>query len=629
MCGLVAVLDARSDGRSHTAAVQRACDAIAHRGPDDEGAFFDGPVALGFRRLSILDLSPAGHQPMTSQDGAWTLVFNGEIYNFLELRRGLIDAGVQLRSDSDTEVLLELLAREGPQCLSRCNGMWALAAWHAPTKALVLARDPWGIKTLYVSEQNGSITCCSEIKGLRAAGCDLGGVDALEARLFLEHHELDTGERTFFAGVRRLAPGVIERHRVGHPVEQSRAGDGAAPLPAGLGPNASDEAWSEAFREAFLHAVKLRMRADVDAGTSLSGGLDSTAIACATARFLQAERASNCRHAFTVHTPEFDESRYIEPVVQQTGARWHVTTGDAATLQAAFPGFRRAHDQPVHTLTALAGYLVMDLAAQAGVKVLLNGQGSDELLAGYPSSELPWLRSLIRERGAAEAWAQASALRGSRPAGLRMVAQAAAGQALRTLPSAVELALRGGAIQARRGAPPLWAADGPLAATTPPRLPESLDLHRHLLENEHRSPLPTYLRIEDINSSAFSIEARLPFLDPHVVAIARAAPAHILRRGPWNKSLLRQILPGLVPDIVWQRRDKMGFPVPAAAWLRGPLREPFRDVLADPKLKARGWYDVPRLRRERDAFLADAAAGLRPELHRVFLLELWAQDHLD
>lgn len=629
MCGLVAVLDAHGDGRSHTASVQRACDAIAHRGPDDSGAFFDGPVALGFRRLSILDLSPAGHQPMTSQDGTWTLVFNGEIYNFLELRRGLVDAGVQLRSDSDTEVLLELLAREGPQCLSRCNGMWALAAWHAPTQALYLARDPWGIKTLYIAEHKGSIVCCSEIKGLRAAGCDLGGIDALEARQFLEHHELDTGERTFFRGVRRLQPGVVERHRVGHPVERSRSGDGAAPLPPGLGPGASADAWTEAFRGAFLDAVKLRMRADVDAGTSLSGGLDSTAIACATARFLQAERASNCRHAFTVHAPEFDESRYIEPVVRQTGARWHVTTGDAATLREAFPGFRRAHDQPVHTLTALAGYLVMGLAARAGVKVLLNGQGSDELLAGYPSSELPWLRSLIRQRGAAEAWEQASALRGSRSAGLRMVAQAAAGQVLRALPSAVELAVRGGSWQTRRRASPLWSPHGPLAAALPAQLPDSLDLHRHLLDNEHRSPLPTYLRIEDINSSAFSIEARLPFLDPHVVAIARAAPADILRRGPWNKALLRQILPGLVPDIVWQRREKMGFPVPAAAWLRGPLRQPFEAVLADDRIAARGWYDVTQLRRARDAFLAETAGGLPPMLHRVFLLELWAQDHLD
>ncbi len=631
MCGIIAIFDHDGAAERHREALERGLASIRHRGPDDDGVAIDGPAALGFRRLSILDLSPGGHQPMVSQDGSWTLVFNGEIYNFLELRAELERQGHAFRSDSDTEVLVEMLAREGIDALARCNGMWGLAAWHAPSQRLYVARDPWGIKPVYVTEQRGWIAFSSEIKAFGAMDCDLGGIDPETASRFLAYHEMDTDTRTFWRGVRAIAPGAVECYAQGVAHTTASSGNGAGTLPPSLAHgDASESAWVDAFRDALLSAVRLRMRADVDAGTCLSGGLDSTVIACATGRFLSAERASNCRHAFTAHAPEFDERRYIEPVVAQIGAQWHLTEGTPSELTELFPLFRAAHDQPVHSLAALSGFSLMRLASRSGVRVLLNGQGSDELLAGYSSSVMPWLRSIRRERGPAYALAEATRHAGSRRGGMRLFAQAEAGSMLRAMPPELESRAR----QLRQRAEPglragLWRADGPLGAAAPRSRPDSDDLHRALLASEHMSPLPTYLRLEDINSSAFSLEARLPFLDPQVVAIARAAPAWMLRRGPLNKYLLRAAMPGLVPEVVWQRKDKMGFPVPQGRWLRGTLRPHFDAVLSDDAIAARGWYDAARVRAARDAFLRDGDHQIPLPLLRVFLLEMWAQDHFD
>ena len=637
MCGLVGVFETSGDAEARRGDLQRGCDAIAHRGPDDSGLHLDGPCGLGFRRLSILDLHIAGHQPMTSADGAWTIVFNGEIYNFLELRRELVADGMVLRSDSDTEVLLELLARDGVACLPRLNGMWAFLAWHAPTQTMLACRDPWGIKPLYICERAEGVAFASEIKAMIAMGLDLGPIDGEVALTFLADHELDVDERTMWRGVRAVRPGELLRMRLGQTLERGDAGasvgmdDPTLPVHGvELDDPLYDAACIESFREAFLSSVRLRMRADVAAGTCLSGGLDSTSIACATASSLGAERSADMQHAFTFLAKEFDESRYIEPVVAQIGARWHVAKAEDAVLVEAFPAFRRAHDQPVHSLAAFAGFLLMRLAAQANVRVLLNGQGSDELLAGYPSSVLPWLRTLLREQGLAAALEQAGQEAGSRAGGVRLLGQALAGLGVRGLPPALESAARA-ALQRRHQATatPLWRVGGPLGQRSLTARPESMDLQRHLDTNLRRSPLPLYLRVEDINSSALSIEARLPFLDPVLVGLARKAPARLLRRDGRNKYLLRAILPGLVPPVVWQRADKMGFPVPQGRWLRGPLRPHFDEVLDEQGLHARGWYDVPAVIRARDAFLAESGPTIPAPLLRVFLLEMWARDHFD
>ncbi|MFZ4580307.1 MAG: asparagine synthase (glutamine-hydrolyzing) [Myxococcota bacterium] len=633
MCGLVGLFDRQGHAARHRDAVQRATNVLAHRGPDDSGYLDDGPIAFGFRRLSILDLTPAGHQPMTSHDGEWAVVFNGEIYNYRELRAELVSAGVVFRSDSDTEVLVQALCLWGPRSFDRFNGMWAVLAWHRPSQTLYACRDPWGIKPLYVSELGEATVFASEIKALRSIGCSTREVDPVAARRFLDEGELDVDTRTMFRDVKRLQPGTLYRYRAGEPVFESRYQEGAltANVPQYNHDEQSEQTFIELFREAFLSSVRLRLRADVEVGTCLSGGLDSTAIACATGRFLDEEGVPECRHAFTALLPEYDESAFIRPVVEQVGANWHVTVASDDHLMAEATRFFEIHDEPVHSLSPLAGFLVMGLAARSQVKVLLNGQGSDELLAGYDSSVLPHLRSLIREDGLGYAFSEGRAQADSAAIGVGLVARAQAGLLLNALPPSVETSLRRAWAALELGTGHYAMPGGPLGAPLAQQHRPSEDLQVALLDQVYRSPLPLYLRIEDANSSAFSLEARLPFLDPNLVAVAHAAPARLLRRNGLNKYMLRQILPGLVPEVVWQRRDKMGFPVPVGRWLRGPLRELFTETLSEARLRRRGWYSVSRVTRDVDRFLQDRTPGSPPPpaLMRLFLLERWARSHLD
>ncbi|MBI5607381.1 MAG: asparagine synthetase B, partial [Deltaproteobacteria bacterium] len=214
MCGLVGVL-LPNGAQERANDIRRACDAMVHRGPDDQGQFFQGPVGLGFRRLSILDLTPGGHQPMTSADGEWTVVFNGEIYNFIELRRELRAAGRELHSESDTEVLVEGLSLWGLRTFDRCNGMWAVLAWHVPTQTLYVVRDPWGIKPLVTARLDNGWAFASEIGGLKALGCQIGELNLQVASHFLTTGELDIGDHTAFTAVRRLLPGRVYAYRAG------------------------------------------------------------------------------------------------------------------------------------------------------------------------------------------------------------------------------------------------------------------------------------------------------------------------------------------------------------------------------------------------------------------------------
>ncbi len=598
-------------------------DAIAHRGPDDQGIFVDPSVVLGFRRLSVLDLTPAGHQPMSSPDGTWTLVFNGEIYNYIELAEELRGLGAHLSGHGDTEVLATALQLWGPRALERCNGMWALLAWHAPSQTLYAARDPWGIKPLFRLKDSRGVWFSSEIKALRAAGCDIGTANTEVISRFIHTGELDDGVQTCLSEVERLVPGVLYRFQGGRQVSAEPYADGTANelTPRLFDDGHTDGEYIEAFRHAFLRSVHLRLRADVPVGASLSGGLDSTAVLCAAARRLDEVGSGVCRLAFTALIPEFDESPYIRPVIAQTGAQWHVTEAADASIEQLAPRFLHLTDEPVHGLAPLAGFLVMELAARHGIKVILNGQGADELMAGYQSYNVPSIRSYLAEAGLQAAWKHAQAEAGDKRRGAMDLVRAEAAAVLRHWPT-IDREVRRWPSADVRQTRSLLSAQSDLR-TVRRRADDFAGgtLQEALHHSLTRALLPLYLRIEDQNSSAFSIEARLPFLDPGVVALARRAPVRLLRSGGLGKILLRSILPGLVPPPVWQRRDKLGFPVPSQRWLRGPLRKQVLSALDPEKLKRRNWYDVPAVIGQRDHLLAGGTVSAA--MVRLIQVELW------
>ncbi len=604
---------------------------MTHRGPDDEGTFADGPLGFGFRRLSILDISPAGHQPMSSADGRHTIVFNGEVYNFLELREELMAGGETFRTDGDTEVILAAYRRWGAGCFERFNGMWGLCIWDRDTGTLVASRDRFGIKPLYLGRRADRWLLGSELAALRTLDPQPPRIHRARAVDYLDMGLLDHTDDSALAGWKRLRPGHVLTLKPGD--QQGReeafyrledAGDSERRARVLADPDGAEgRRLIEEFHDAFLDSVRLRLRADVPVGTCLSGGLDSTGIVAASARVAGEARSGNARHAFSAITPEFDESRWIQAIVDATGVSLTRAVLDDTTLAHAVEGMLTRQDEPVHSLTPLAGYQVFKAANEAGVTVLLNGQGADELLAGYESYVAGFIVSILSEHGALAAMKQWRR-EGVNLRDARAVLRSLAGP----IGDAVASRLRarglvsGGLVDAGVRADVLdqtW-----LARADVPR-----SLEPALIDSVTNFPLPLYLRIEDRNAMAWSREARLPFLDPKLVALARTAPAILKRRDGYNKWMQREAFRNLLPEVVRSRREKMGFPVPAGRWLRGPLRDLLLDTLSPDRLRQRGLYDVPRLIATRDAFLASDSLLAPADMYRAFLFEAWARRHVD
>ena len=629
MCGFVAMLLDDAGAQVDELVLHRATDALLHRGPDDEGHYSEGPIGLGFRRLAILDLSPAGHQPMHSACGRYVIVFNGEIYNFIELRSELESYGDTFRSGSDTEVILAAFARWGAGCFARFNGMWALCIWDREDRVLTASRDRFGIKPLYIAHRGDRWLLGSELPAL-------GKLDPLpriphlaQATDYLLHGFIDHDEQSAIEGYKRVKPGTFLTLRPGarsptegryYRLEEQQDRDRTRRILADPSGRETDRI-AEELRDAIIDAVRLRLRADVPVGTCLSGGLDSASIVCATAHVAEESRSGNARHAFSAMMKQFDERPYIDAVTQQTGVKLTKADVSDASIAETAEQVLRFHDEPVHTLTPIAGSLVFKAALEQGVTVLLNGQGADELLAGYGGFVPSYLHSLVHERGPLEAlrqWRKEGFRRGDAVALARQLAGRAGAE--------ISGFLRG---QRDGGLVAPEVLGGVAGRLWLDRRPAAIGLDEALDESLLGYPLPLFLRVEDRNAMSRSREARLPYLDPAVVRLCRTAPASLKRRGGYNKWLQRRALRGVIPEIVRMRKDKMGFPAPYGTWMRGPLRELVLDTLSPERLKARGIYDVNAVIAARDEVLASTSVGTRHDLMRVFLYEGWARRHVD
>jgi asparagine synthase (glutamine-hydrolysing) len=516
-------------------------------------------VALGHRRLSIIDLSPAGWQPMLSADHKAAIVYNGEVYNYVELREELRGLGHAFRTDSDTEVLLAGWAQWGEGCLSRLNGMFAFALHDAVRGVLFCARDRFGVKPFYYHHREGLLAFASEIKALAHHPEVPFEPDDRVLSGFLTEGFLDEGSHTFFKDIASLPAGHVLAYDLGsRRLSVRRWYD----LPA---PQTTRDLPAEAFKSLLEDAVRLRLRSDVEVGTCLSGGLDSSSIV-ALASSLGSGPAQGRGHAsFTVTyaDPGFTESRFVDAVVARTGVSSHRVAPSARDFSADFAPFLAAQDEPVPSLGMYSQYSVMKLARGAGIKVLLDGQGADEALAGYHYQFGPFLAETLRRRGLgalgaeigdlhavtgrSRAFLASLALYHSLP--LSGVVVKGARRIFRTHasfdPGAFDPAFRNGArgeeSERHRPCPSLQA-----------------ERHRDLM----RTSIPALLRYEDRSSMAFGIEARLPFLDYRLVEAAMALPATSLIRGGFTKRILRDAMSGLLPDEVCWRRDKLGFPTP-------------------------------------------------------------------
>lgn len=608
MCGLTGLFRCEDRGVS-AADLDAMTELVRHRGPDGSGRVFldtTGPalaetppagswrVALGHRRLKILDLSDAALQPMTIGDGLW-LVYNGEVYNYLELRAELESEGHRFRTSGDTEVILAAWAQWGPSCFGRFCGMWGLLLIDGRRRRAILCRDRLGIKPLYLWAGDGFLAVVSELKQLTA----LGGV-TLAANGDALGEYLDTGyedpDRCFLAGVRPVPAGTwieidLDTLAVGEPVSYWH--------PERVTSTISDPATAaDAFAEALRGAVALHLRSDVPVGCALSGGLDSSAVA---ALIQEGAPASGARLlTFTARFPgsSVDEGAQVERTAAALGTRSHFVEPRPEKLLAELDRFVWSHDEPVGSLSQYAGFCVARLTRAHGVPVVLNGQGGDEVLGGYWQSYLMYLRQLGRGGHVVEL---ARHLLGALlPGGNR--------ELLRQLP-----------ILGRRYLHRRRATAGRPRATDELM---GLDERARRLFEIRRLHLPRLLKWDDRNFMAFSVEGRYPFLDHRLIELCLSFRPKTLYRAGWTKMPLRRGLAGVLPEEVRRRRIKLGFETPQERWLAGALAGSLQ-AFASHDSPLWSWIEPARVQRLAAAVRAGGDRETHEELLRCFLADRW------
>ena len=583
-------------------AVDRMAASLFHRGPDEGGLYASRSVGLGFRRLAILDLTPTAHQPMISEDGQLVLVFNGEIYNYVELRLDLQSLGHTFKSTGDTEVLLHAYQQWGHDCLQKLNGMWAFLIYDRQRGRVFGSRDRFGVKPLFYYRTNRYALFASEIKGIRASGLYQGGVNWKVASKFLLDGELNDDEERFFTDIHQLPPGTaFELDIEGHWKQWRYWSLRTIPSTDCKDP-------VQSFGELFEDSVRLRMRSDQPVGVTLSGGLDSTAIICMLAKLRNESEHDRVTalHAFSFMAKEFDESSYIADTVTQTQATVHRCQEGPRALWDKMATVLRFHDEPVHSLNAIVGFDLMRLAAKNGVRVVLCGQGADEVIAGYSSYFPDYWQMLIRQGRFGVAWNEIQLYTSRHGGSAWKCFLSSLGKvgitALHHIPAYHSLSVWRN--QRKRQGNTWFSPE--LCRYFERDVPEYLDLSLNAIQmrDVEHAPLPLYLRIEDRNSMAHSVETRLPFLDYRLVSLAFNMAAHWKLRGPWSKHVLREAMRQRIPESARTRIDKMGFPVPNQKWFAQDLYEPMQDLLASQAVRERGIYNVSAiahdLQRHRD-----------------------------
>jgi asparagine synthase (glutamine-hydrolysing) len=621
MCGIAGVyrLNGASPSAVEVAALERMASSQRHRGPDDSGQGVYGPCALAVQRLSILDLSPQGHMPMRSEDGRVTLIHNGEIYNYVELREQLRALGHVFRSDGDTEVILRAYLEWGAACVERFVGMWAFALYDADDRSLLLSRDRLGIKPIYVHRTRARLVFASEIKAIVAFLREIGEpvrTNPASIATYVATGLVDGLHDTFFEGITRFPPASTLVVRVDG--EEERAywdlPARAAALRASL--NGTSRAPWPALRHSLDEAVRVHLRSDVPLGVCLSGGLDSSAIVGLASRHAQRVKT------FTIYFedgPDFDERAHAHQVIRRFDADASERCVRADDFVDELKRIVWHLDEPSLALGVYPQWHVMSLARDAGVKVVLDGQGGDEVFAGYTNYAPQHLYGLL----------------GAAPARFPVETVALGlNQGWRTARSAATSAL---AMRLRAPSTPL--VDDKLdAALLVPDLRELADvshdewrlwprvfdgwLSNVLYWELTRTRLPALLRYEDRLSMAFSIESRVPFLDHRLVELAFALPDYVKRSAGWSKYGMRRALDGLLPKSVVWRKDKKGFPTPVGVWLRDRRGAAALDLLRSRSRRSQHLLAQPAI----DTFVREHTEGRADrswQLWRALSIELW------
>lgn len=617
MCGVAGLL--HFDGRPADAAVVRAMtDTLAHRGPDDSGVFTSGPAGLGHRRLSIIDLSPAGRQPMANEDGSVLVTYNGEIYNFPELKKELQDAGHAFRSNTDTEVIVHGYEEWGLDCVHRFNGMFAFGMWDVKKQQLWLVRDRMGVKPLFYAALPDRILFGSEIKAILAAPAVPRDMDIEALALYLQLNWMPA-PRTLMARVRQLEPGEHLVAGASGNIRKTRYWD----LEFREGERRGEREWIEELGARLEESVRLRLVSDVPFGAFLSGGADSSAVSWFMARNMREKLKT-----FSIHfgEPTYDEDEYARAVAASIGAEHHQTRV-TADLAAALPDIVRHAEEPTADSSMVAVYYLAR-ETRRHVTMVQSGDGADELLAGYETYQAHYIHRLMR----------------AMPRFVRRGALAALVKSMPVSDTKVswDFKLRqflGGADLPPEDAHACWRMIFPeelrarlLAPLThePAARASVTDLYReHFARTNARHPLNRLLYVDtrlylpndmlvkvDRMTMAHSLEARVPFLDYTLAEFMASIPPHLkLKHFRHKKYILKKLMDGRIPrQALW--RKKQGFNIPVARWAKGDLKPFVLDTLSPAVVSDLGFVD-PRVV---SGLLDDHFAGREDNSYRIWCL---------
>ena len=634
MCGICGIVLADGQQTLAKSDLERMRDTLVHRGPDGFGAYLDAGVALGHRRLSIVDVEH-GQQPMYSADERFVIVYNGEVFNHPQIKASLESEGVVYNTRSDTESVLHLFEKYGEQSVEHMRGMFAIAIWDRAEQSLFLARDRFGVKPLYyLVRDDGSLLFASEMKAILAASSEAPELNIAAMPDFLANHA-PSGDETLFSRIRRLPAGHTLSWKAGKlTIRQYWDLKYPVPAPAPARRSAAEHAVVTEFRDRFTEAVRIRLMSDVPLGMFLSGGIDSAAIT-ATMSELVKDPIQTFSVAFSER--EANELRYARLVSAEFGTKHHEVVVSPEEFFSKLPQLVWHEDEPIAHPSSVALYFVSVLAA-AHVKVVLTGEGSDELLGGYNRYRITEYNAKLGRK-----YDQVV------PARLRHAARSA----IRFLPRHGRIRqkldrtflMRGSELddlyfdnfavfgreaqrglctkslrEATRGIDPYAAYHAALAHVA------GRPLLSQLLYADAKTYLQELLMKQDQMSMAASIESRTPFLDHPLAEWVAALPQSFKLRGTTTKWILRAAMRGRLPDEILDRR-KMGFPVPVGAWFRGAWRPMLEAHICGERASERNLFDASTVRQ----LVSEHASGVNhsERLWALLNFEIWARIFLD
>ena len=628
MCGICGILHFDPDQTVDIHALTSMSETMLHRGPDDFGIYTADSIGLAHRRLSIIDLSSSGHQPMSSFDGRYWIIFNGEIYNYIELKRYLIAKGFSFQSKSDTEVLLNLYIDEGRECLNKLNGMFAFVIWDSVDKKLFMARDRMGIKPLYWYRDEKIFLFASEIKAffrypkLKAEVNLAGFQDYLSFQFCL-------GEKTMFKNVHSLSPGWwMEISQNG--TQQS---DCYWELNFQVDTTHSEEYFKQTLFDLLQDSINLQLRSDVPLGSHLSGGLDSSIVAS-----LAASNLERPIHTFSGGFKEgdlYNETKYARIVAEHNHTIHHEIYPNAQEFVDLLPSIIYHMDEPAAGPGIFPQLMVAKMAKE-NVTVVLGGQGGDELFAGYARYLIAYLEECIR--GGIEGTQEDPSYIVNFQTILPNLPQLQGYQALirhfwkdglfgPQEERYFRLIDRGNSIRSFFN--PDLTHNSSYSTFEEYRqiftTDEPASYINKMTRFDIKTLLPALLHVEDRTSMMVSLESRVPLLDHRIVELSAAIPHRFKYSGGQSKHILREAANAIVPQQILDRQDKMGFPVPLDIWYRkDPVRAFIHETLLSSAAKQRGWFDRNAVQHALDQELPFGRT-----IWGLLCLELWARSFLD